>query len=277
MDASIDFSGVLRGSIADGGGGGGGDTVIITPVVTSGTKIANVSVNEERKDLYAPNPTQVNINQVQQSGTKIASIEVNGQSVDLYAPSPTAPTEVIVTPVQQSGTKIASIDVNGASTDLYAPKSGCTLYSGGEVPQINLGVNGDIYAKVSGTETNTDILLTDVVIDQNNTYMPFTIDLGEASALVISTIWGTFVENIEDIPPFADTNETKSNIYVYSAYYSCGVSKIDNTFYFYVKTPSGVSGQYIQSVSKRIITIEPSNVNSLYFKLSNKWIEYNPS
>ena len=86
MDASIDFSGVLKGSIADSGGGGGGDTVIITPVVTSGTKIADVSVNGVKKDLYAPNPTQVSVNQVQQSGTKIAIINVNGVNTDLYAP-----------------------------------------------------------------------------------------------------------------------------------------------------------------------------------------------
>lgn len=129
MDASIDFSGVLRGSIADGGGGGGGDSVIITPVVTSGTKIADVSVNGIDADLYAPNPTEVTVDQVQQSGTKIASIEVNGQSVDLYAPTPSAPTEVSVTQVQQSGTKIASIEVNGVSTDLYAPEGGEVIYS----------------------------------------------------------------------------------------------------------------------------------------------------
>ena len=241
MDASIDFSGVLKGSIANGGGGGGGDTVIITPVVTSGTKIADVSVNGVEKDLYCPT------------------------------------TEIEVTQVQTSGTKIASIDVNGDVTDIYAPKSGCTVYSGGGVPQDNLGVNGDIYTKVSGVETNTDILLADVIVNQNNIYMPFTIDMSEASALVIETTWGTFVKNIADIPPFADTPETKSNIWVQSNYYSCGVSREENIFYFYVKTPAGNTKQYIQSVSKRIITIEPSNVDSLYFKVSNKWLEYNPS
>lgn len=121
MDASIDFSGVLRGSIADGGGGGGGDTVIITPVVTSGTKIADVSVNGVEKDLYCPTPPQINITPVQQSGTKIGSIEVNGGEVDLYAPNPT---QVSVTQVQQSGTKIATIGVNGENTNIYAPESG---------------------------------------------------------------------------------------------------------------------------------------------------------
>ena len=129
MDASIDFSGVLRGSIADGGGGGGGDSVIITPVITSGTKIADVSVNGAKKDLYAPNPTQVIVTPDQQSGTKIGSIVVNGNEIDLYAPSPT---QVSVTQVQQSGTKIATIGVNGVDTDIYAPEGG-DVYSSDEV------------------------------------------------------------------------------------------------------------------------------------------------
>ena len=129
MDASIDFSGVLRGSIADGGGGGGGDTVIITPVVTSGTKIADVSVNGVEKDLYCPTPSappEVDITPVVTSGTKIADVSIGGVEKDLYAPTPT---QVSVTQVQQSGTKIATIGVNGVNTDLYAPEGGEIIYS----------------------------------------------------------------------------------------------------------------------------------------------------
>ena len=145
MNASIDFSGVLSGSIADGGGGGGGDTVIITPVVTSGTKIADVSVNGVEKDLYAPNPTQVIVTPDQQSGTKIGSIEVNGTEVDLYAP---IPTQVSVTQVQQSGTKIATIGVNGVNTDLYAPEGGSGIIYSLEERIIGKWIdNRNIYEK----------------------------------------------------------------------------------------------------------------------------------
>lgn len=225
--------------------GGGGSSVEVTPIVTSGEHIAD--------------------------------IDVDGVTSELYAPEPTEPTEVEVIPIVTSGAHIANIDIDGVTSELYAPESGATVYAGDGVPQVDLGVNGDIYAKVIGSETDTDILLTDVVVNQNNVYMPFTIDLGEASALVIETTWGTFVKNIADIPPYEDTRETKSNIWVQSTYYSCGVSRNGDTFYFYVKTPSGNTNQYIQSVSKRIITIEPTSVNSLYFKISNRWLEYNPS
>lgn len=154
MDASIDFSGVLRGSIADGGGGGGGDTVIITPVVTSGTKIADVSVNGVEKDLYCPNPTQVRVTQEQQSGTKIGSIDVNGNVVDLYAPNPT---QVSVTQLQQSGTKIATIGVNGVNTDLYAPNNGSHEYSTTE-HVVGTWIDGwPVYEKTFTFITNTTI------------------------------------------------------------------------------------------------------------------------
>lgn len=258
-------------------GGGGESTVEVTPILTSGEHIADIEVDGVKSELYAPEPTEpteVEVTPIITSGDHIADIEVNGVTSELYAPEAA---EVEVTPILTSGEHIADIEVDGETWELYAPESGATVYAGDGVPQVDLGVNGDIYVKVIGAETDTDILLTDVVVNQNNTYMSFTIDLGEASALVIETTWGTFVKNIVDIPAFADNYETKSNIWVQSAYYSCGVSRSGDIFYFYVKTPSGNTNQYIQSVSKRIITIEPSNVDSLYFKISNRWVEYNPS
>ena len=130
MNGSVNFDGTLSGSIS-AGGGGGGSTVVITPVVTEGTKIADVTVDGADKDLYCPTvtPTEVTVTQVQQSGTKIASIEVDGQSVDIYTPSPSTPTEVIVTQVQESGTKIATIGVDGVDTDIYAPSPSGVEYS----------------------------------------------------------------------------------------------------------------------------------------------------
>lgn len=147
MDASIDFSGVLKGSIADGGGGG--DAVVITPLVTSGTKIADVSVNGVEKDLYCPTPTEVTVSQVQQSGTKIATIGVNGADTDLYVPEGGSGGGVNYS---TSETKVGTY-TDGANTyDLYEKTYIISL--SGDLTQISLAdlnikeiisVNGKIY------------------------------------------------------------------------------------------------------------------------------------
>lgn len=95
-----DLRGYVEGMINLNGGGGGGSTVVIEPVLTSGTKIADVSVDGVEKDLYAPTPTP-----------------------------PTPATEVTVTQVVTEGTKIATIGVDGVETDLYAPESEGIIYS----------------------------------------------------------------------------------------------------------------------------------------------------
>lgn len=143
MQGSINFDGSLVGNIT-GGGGGGGDTVVITPVVTSGTKIADVSVNGVEKDLYCPTPPtppEIDITPVVTSGTKIADVSIDGVEKDLYAPTPT---QVSVTQVQQSGTKIATIGVNGVDTDIYAPEGGEIIYSTTE-RKIGKFLNDDLY------------------------------------------------------------------------------------------------------------------------------------
>lgn len=38
----------------NGGGGGGGSNVTVTPTVTTGTKIAEISVDDTVSELYAP-------------------------------------------------------------------------------------------------------------------------------------------------------------------------------------------------------------------------------
>lgn len=64
----------------------------------------------------------VDVTPLLQSGTKIAEIEVDGQTVDIYAPSGGGSgSNVVVTPILTSGEKIAEIDVDGTTTDLFAP------------------------------------------------------------------------------------------------------------------------------------------------------------
>lgn len=62
------------------GGGGGGSTVEVTQIVSTGTKIATITVDDTPTDLYAPN---VSVVQTVTEGTKIGSVA----GTDLYAPA----------------------------------------------------------------------------------------------------------------------------------------------------------------------------------------------
>lgn len=65
-------------------GGGGGSTVEVTQVVSTGTKIATITVDDTPTDLYAPN---VSVVQTVTEGTKIGSVA----GTDLFAPNPVIP------------------------------------------------------------------------------------------------------------------------------------------------------------------------------------------
>lgn len=72
-----------------GGGSGSGDTVTVTPTLSSGTKIADISVNGTSKALYAPSSTSgsnVQVQPILTTGTEIAKITVNGVPYSLRAP-----------------------------------------------------------------------------------------------------------------------------------------------------------------------------------------------
>ena len=62
------------------GGGGGGSTVEVTQVVSTGTKIATITVDNTPTDLFAPN---VSVVQTLTEGTKIGSVA----GTDLFAPA----------------------------------------------------------------------------------------------------------------------------------------------------------------------------------------------
>lgn len=73
MQGSINFDGTLSGSIA--GGGGGGSEVTITPTLTSGTKIADFTIDEESGSLYAPTPPQGGVSDVQVNNSQVPDYE----------------------------------------------------------------------------------------------------------------------------------------------------------------------------------------------------------
>lgn len=68
---------------------GAGSTVEVTQIISTGTKIASVKVDDETTDLYAPSSSgsTVEITQIVSTGTKIASVKVDDVTTDIYAPS----------------------------------------------------------------------------------------------------------------------------------------------------------------------------------------------
>ena len=69
--------------------GSGGSTVIITPTLSSGTKVADYEIDGVAGSLYAPNGggSTVSVTQKTSSGTNIASITIDGVVTELYAPN----------------------------------------------------------------------------------------------------------------------------------------------------------------------------------------------
>lgn len=116
----------------------------------------------------------VEVTQVLSSGTKIASISVDGTPTDLYAPTPTEPTDVDVTQVVSTGTKIATITVDNVPTDLYAPTPSTPVHQYSTTPRIiGKWIDGttDVYEVVlTGTTNNIggeeDIDISSLNIDR---------------------------------------------------------------------------------------------------------------
>ena len=71
--------------------GGGGSSVEWTQIITTGTKIAVITINGETTEVYAPagggGGSSVSWNEIQTTGTKIAQITIDGTTYDVYAPN----------------------------------------------------------------------------------------------------------------------------------------------------------------------------------------------
>lgn len=155
------------GGGGSGGGGGTGSTVVVTPRLSSGTRIATITVDGSATDLYAPS---VSVTQSQGStgGTQIASIN----STAIYAPA------VTVTQVQTSGVEVARIKVGSANpVSIFAPSGS----SGSSGVQTVVGRTGDVTTdQIATALTNAGYKLTDTVQDLSG-YLPLT--AGSSKAL----------------------------------------------------------------------------------------------
>lgn len=83
------------------------------------------SVNGQTGAVQLSLGDSVNVTQKQTSGTNIADIEINGQTTQLFAPSGgSGGSTVSVTQKETTGTNIADITVDGVTTQLFAPSGG---------------------------------------------------------------------------------------------------------------------------------------------------------
>lgn len=92
---------------------------VIATILLPSTNVPAVSMTMEEVEF------PIEWNQIQQSGAKIAEIIINGNTTDVYAPTGGGSGSTVEwTQITQSGTKIAEIEIDGVSTDIYAPTSG---------------------------------------------------------------------------------------------------------------------------------------------------------
>ncbi len=99
--------------------------------------------------------SSVEITPILSTGTKIAEYEIDGVSGDLYAPSGGGTgSTVSITPSLSTGTKIADFEIDGSSGSLFAPAGGggTTAYGGTTPPAASLGNNGDFYYQYDSIE-----------------------------------------------------------------------------------------------------------------------------
>lgn len=170
MQGTIAFDGTLSGSIA--GGGGGGSEVEITPVLTTGTKIADYEIDGDAGELFAPTPEALPSSIVTKAirkyndttQTKIATVTTldtsNNQEVsqDIYAPSPV---QCWYTPGLEQDYQIGQFTYGGITQNVYIPYFQRPLTAGAN---ITIDVNNVISAGLisySTTEQDTENKWTD--------------------------------------------------------------------------------------------------------------------
>ena len=90
-DAIREAGEIIAAAILSGGGSG---SVSWDQIVLTGTKIAEITINGEVTEVYAPNGggsgSSVSWNEIQLTGVKIAEITIDDTTYNVYAPDPEA-------------------------------------------------------------------------------------------------------------------------------------------------------------------------------------------
>ena len=85
----------------------------------------------------------VSVTPILSTGTRIAAMEVDGTIYTLFAPTPPS---VGVTQVIDQGVELARVTINGVATSIYAPESS-TVLSGTSAPSSSLGEDNNLYVQ----------------------------------------------------------------------------------------------------------------------------------
>lgn len=97
---------------SEGGGGGGGSEVIVVPILTSGTEIADVFINDERFPLYAPTPLELG-----ETSTTAYPGDMGKAAAEL---ADTANTEAVKNVAYDSVNKKITKTINGTTTEVVS-------------------------------------------------------------------------------------------------------------------------------------------------------------
>lgn len=132
-DAIREAGEIIAAAILQGGGSG---SVSWEQIVLTGTKIAEITINGEVTEVYAPNGggsgSSVSWNELQTTGVKIAEITIDGTTYEVYAPDP----EASDIDYDNSTSGLVATDVQAAIDEVYAETSANT----GAISDLNTEV-----------------------------------------------------------------------------------------------------------------------------------------
>ena len=117
-----------------------------------------ISIAADGKTISATSTggSTVSVTPILSSGTRVAAMEVDGTIYTLFAPTP--PT-VTVTQIESSGTELARVIINGVSTSIYAPE-GSTVLSGTSAPTAAQGEDNNLYVQYVDNSGTLSVVAT---------------------------------------------------------------------------------------------------------------------
>lgn len=168
-DAIREAGEIIAAAIKAGGGSG---SVSWDQIVLTGSKIAEITINGEVTEVYAPNSggsgSSVSWNEIQLTGVKIAEITIDGTTYEVYAPDP----EASDIDYDNSTSGLVATDVQAAIDEVYAETSANT----GSISDLNTEVGahdtaiGNLQTAVSGKANESIIAPVEASLTASRSY-----------------------------------------------------------------------------------------------------------